>query len=136
MALTFARFTSQIEHVLRITPEVSQPLLYDLCGLNLGLIFELAVPSTSVVIQPLIDVDAIGGSRRGWRLVVGASAENLCRCTHWWGMGLGTWDRNGGGPSGLGVGTLGEEKWLLARTENSLGQRYAVVGHGIGICGE
>ena len=49
--------------MLRITPEVSQPLLYDLCGLNLGLIFELAVPSTSIVIQPLIDVNAIGERR-------------------------------------------------------------------------
>ena len=66
---------AQIEHVLRITPEVSQPLLYDLCGLNLGLIFELAVPSTSVVIQPLIDVNAIGETNR---------QTELCRSGQRW----------------------------------------------------
>ncbi|KAF0293977.1 Fibropellin-1 [Amphibalanus amphitrite] len=89
----------ELEHVLRITPEVSQPLLYDLCGLNLGLIFELAVPSTSVVIQPLIDVDAIGNQcppmraldsnvTRGFTCSTGevlnseSSNTNVPRCLH------------------------------------------------------
>ena len=75
--------SAQIEHVLRITPEVTQPLLYDLCGLNLGLIFELAVPSTSVVIQPLIDVNAIGETNRQMSLDVlardgGSGASHGC----------------------------------------------------------
>jgi hypothetical protein len=52
----------QIEYTLRIAPAVRQPLLYDLCGSTLSLIFDLSVPSTSEVIGPLLNVSAIGNT--------------------------------------------------------------------------
>lgn len=43
-----------------ILPAVRQPQLYDLCGSTLNLIFDLSVPYASAVIDPLINVSAIG----------------------------------------------------------------------------
>lgn len=54
-------------YTLRIKPAVSQTLLYDLCGSTLGLIFDLSVPSTSVVIEPILNItsQAVGGQCPG-----------------------------------------------------------------------
>ena len=53
-----------IEYVLRIDPAVHSKMLYDLCGSTLGLIFDLTVPSTSTVIEPLLNISSqqVGGS--------------------------------------------------------------------------
>ncbi|RWS09468.1 uncharacterized protein B4U79_12754 [Dinothrombium tinctorium] len=52
-----------IDYVLRIDPAVRQPLLYELCGSTLGLIFDLSVPSTSAIIEPILNISAsqVGG---------------------------------------------------------------------------
>ncbi|XP_028967225.1 uncharacterized protein LOC108863645 [Galendromus occidentalis] len=52
-----------IDYVVRIVPVVHQKLLYDLCGSTLGLIFDLSVPSTSALIEPILNISAqeIGG---------------------------------------------------------------------------
>lgn len=54
-------------YTLRIKPAVSQTLLYDLCGSTLGLIFDLSVPSTSVIIEPILNITslAVGGQCPG-----------------------------------------------------------------------
>lgn len=49
-----------MDFVLVILPAVKQPQLYDLCGSTLNLIFDLSVPHASAVIEPLINVSAIG----------------------------------------------------------------------------
>ncbi|XP_042883171.1 sushi, von Willebrand factor type A, EGF and pentraxin domain-containing protein 1-like isoform X2 [Penaeus japonicus] len=49
-------------YVLRITPEVKQKLLYDLCGSTLSLIFDLSVPSTSAVIEPILELSSVGNA--------------------------------------------------------------------------
>ncbi|XP_055948273.1 uncharacterized protein LOC129981454 isoform X2 [Argiope bruennichi] len=49
-----------IAYTIRIDPVVRQTLLYDLCGSTLGLIFDLSVPSTSVVIEPILNVSSQG----------------------------------------------------------------------------
>lgn len=49
----------QIDFVMSILPAVKQPKLYDLCGSTLNLIFDLSVPDTSVVIEPLLVVPSI-----------------------------------------------------------------------------
>lgn len=50
----------KIDFILAIIPIVRQPQLYELCGTTLGLIFDLSVPYASEVIQPLLNVSAIG----------------------------------------------------------------------------
>lgn len=50
----------KIDYILAIIPVVRQPQLYELCGSTLGLIFDLSVPYASEVIQPLLNVSAIG----------------------------------------------------------------------------
>ncbi|XP_075226178.1 sushi, von Willebrand factor type A, EGF and pentraxin domain-containing protein uif [Lycorma delicatula] len=50
----------QMDFILVILPAVKQPQLYDLCGSTLNLIFDLSVPHASAVIEPLINVSAIG----------------------------------------------------------------------------
>ena len=50
----------QMDFVLVIVPAVRQPQLYDLCGSTLNLIFDLSVPYASAVIEPLLNVSAIG----------------------------------------------------------------------------
>lgn len=50
----------KIDFVLAIVPIVRQPQLYELCGSTLRLIFDLSVPYASEVIQPLLNVSAIG----------------------------------------------------------------------------
>lgn len=52
---------------MRIKPAVSQTLLYDLCGSTLGLIFDLSVPSTSIIIEPILNItsQAVGGQCPG-----------------------------------------------------------------------
>lgn len=47
-----------ISYTLRIDPVVRQTLLYDLCGSTLGLIFDLSVPSTSAIIEPILNISA------------------------------------------------------------------------------
>ncbi|XP_063243609.1 sushi, von Willebrand factor type A, EGF and pentraxin domain-containing protein 1 isoform X2 [Bacillus rossius redtenbacheri] len=49
-----------MDFVLVIVPAVRQPQLYDLCGSTLNLIFDLSVPYASAVIEPLLNVSAIG----------------------------------------------------------------------------
>ncbi|KAF4522838.1 hypothetical protein B566_EDAN008100 [Ephemera danica] len=50
----------QMDFVLGVVPAVRQPQLYDLCGSTLNLIFDLSVPYASAVIEPLLNVSAIG----------------------------------------------------------------------------
>nr|CAD7258136.1 unnamed protein product [Timema shepardi] len=50
----------QMDFILVIVPAVRQPQLYDLCGSTLNLIFDLSVPYASAVIEPLLNVSAIG----------------------------------------------------------------------------
>ncbi|KAK7873875.1 hypothetical protein R5R35_005737 [Gryllus longicercus] len=50
----------QMDFILVIVPAVKQPQLYDLCGSTLNLIFDLSVPYASAVIEPLLNVSAIG----------------------------------------------------------------------------
>lgn len=45
-----------IGYTVRIDPVVRQTLLYDLCGSTLGLIFDLSVPSTSAIIEPILNI--------------------------------------------------------------------------------
>ncbi|XP_067122803.1 uncharacterized protein [Centruroides vittatus] len=58
-------------YTLRIDPVVRQPLLYDLCGSTLGLVFDLSVPSTSAVIEPLLNITAqnVGGRCPGLQAI-------------------------------------------------------------------
>lgn len=50
----------KVDYVLEIVPLVRQPQLYDLCGSTLNLMFDLSVPYASAVIEPLLNVSAIG----------------------------------------------------------------------------
>ena len=47
-----------IEYVLRVTPAVRSNMLYELCGSTLSLIFDLNVPSTSIIIEPILNITA------------------------------------------------------------------------------
>ncbi|GAB6028275.1 hypothetical protein CHUAL_002455 [Chamberlinius hualienensis] len=49
-----------IDFILRVDPAVKQPLIYDLCGSTLGLIFDLTVPGTNIIIESLLNVTAEG----------------------------------------------------------------------------
>lgn len=50
----------KIDFVLVVIPSVKQPQLFEFCGSSLNLIFDLSVPSASAVIEPLLNVSAIG----------------------------------------------------------------------------
>lgn len=50
----------KVDFIMAIIPAVRQPQLYDLCGSTLNLIFDLSVPYASAVIEPLLNVSAIG----------------------------------------------------------------------------
>lgn len=50
----------KIDYILNIVPVVRQPQLYDLCGSTLSLMFDLSVPYANAVIEPLLNVSAIG----------------------------------------------------------------------------
>lgn len=50
----------KIDYTLNIEPVVRQPQLYDLCGSTLNLMFDLSVPYANAVIEPLLNVSAIG----------------------------------------------------------------------------
>lgn len=50
----------KVDYILKIVPVVRQPQLYDLCGSTLNLMFDLSVPYASAVIEPLLNVSAIG----------------------------------------------------------------------------
>lgn len=50
----------KIDYTLNIEPVVRQPQLYDLCGSTLSLMFDLSVPYANAVIEPLLNVSAIG----------------------------------------------------------------------------
>ncbi|XP_074599235.1 sushi, von Willebrand factor type A, EGF and pentraxin domain-containing protein uif isoform X2 [Brevipalpus obovatus] len=47
-----------MEYVLRIDPAVHQPSLYEICGYTLGVIFDLSVPSTSMILEPILNISA------------------------------------------------------------------------------
>lgn len=47
-----------IEYVLRVKPAVRQSMLFELCGHTLSLIYDLNVPSTSIIIEPLLNISA------------------------------------------------------------------------------
>lgn len=49
-----------IDYKVAIDPAIRSPQLYDLCGSTLKLIFDLSVPYTSIVIEPLLSIQAIG----------------------------------------------------------------------------
>lgn len=49
-----------MDFIMSIVPEIRQPQLYDLCGSTLSLIFDLSVPYASKVIEPLLNISAIG----------------------------------------------------------------------------
>ena len=53
-----------ISYDLRVDPVVKQPVLYELCGSTLGLIFDLNVPSTSIMVEPILNItsEQIGGA--------------------------------------------------------------------------
>lgn len=50
----------QLEYVLQVSPTVRQTKLYDLCGSTLSLIFDLSVPQSSEVLEPILKVQSIG----------------------------------------------------------------------------
>ncbi|XP_077268738.1 sushi, von Willebrand factor type A, EGF and pentraxin domain-containing protein uif isoform X1 [Temnothorax americanus] len=50
----------KMDFVLVIVPAQRQPQLYDFCGSTLNLIFDLSIPYASAVIEPLLNVSAIG----------------------------------------------------------------------------
>ncbi|KAK6617037.1 hypothetical protein RUM44_005394 [Polyplax serrata] len=50
----------QMDFSLAISPAVRQPQLYELCGSTISLIFDLTVSYASQVIEPLLNVSAIG----------------------------------------------------------------------------
>lgn len=50
----------KVDYILDIVPIVRQPQLYDLCGSTLSLMFDLSVPYASAIIEPLLNVSAIG----------------------------------------------------------------------------
>ncbi|XP_076035426.1 sushi, von Willebrand factor type A, EGF and pentraxin domain-containing protein uif [Oratosquilla oratoria] len=52
--------TVLVKYILRITPDVMKPTIYDLCGYTMSLIFDLNVPSTSEVIAPVLNVTSVG----------------------------------------------------------------------------
>lgn len=47
-----------VEYVLRVKPAIRQNMLYELCGSTLNLIFDLNVPSTSAIIEPILNITA------------------------------------------------------------------------------
>ena len=49
-----------MDYTLVVVPAVQQPRLYDLCGTTLSLIFDLSVTIASAVLEPLLNVSAIG----------------------------------------------------------------------------
>ncbi|XP_045468348.1 sushi, von Willebrand factor type A, EGF and pentraxin domain-containing protein 1 isoform X2 [Harmonia axyridis] len=86
-----------IDYVLNIVPVIRQPQLYDLCGSTLNLVFDLSVPYASAVIDPLLNVAAIGNQcpplkglkssiTRGFTCSVGEvlnmDTNNVPRCLH------------------------------------------------------
>lgn len=50
----------KIDYILNIVPVIRQPQIYDLCGSTLNLMFDLSVPYANAVIEPLLNVSAIG----------------------------------------------------------------------------
>ena len=70
-----------IEYILQVNPAVRQPLLYELCGSTLGLIFDLSVPSTSAIIEPLLNISSsqVDGSCPGI-MALRSSAERGFTC--------------------------------------------------------
>ncbi|XP_015790438.1 uncharacterized protein LOC107367263 isoform X1 [Tetranychus urticae] len=56
-----------MEYILRIIPAVRQPSLYEICGYTLGVIFDLSVPSTSAILEPILNISAtqVGGTCPG-----------------------------------------------------------------------
>ncbi|KAK9881868.1 hypothetical protein WA026_018067 [Henosepilachna vigintioctopunctata] len=86
-----------IDYVLNVVPVVRQPQLYDLCGSTLNLMFDLSVPYASAVIEPLLNVAAIGNqcpplkalkssNTRGFTCSIGEvlnmDTNNVPRCLH------------------------------------------------------
>lgn len=105
MNVSFIRSSSTLldENVVRldftlvVIPAIKQTQLYDLCGSTLNLIFDLSVPSTSAVIEPLLSVANIGNQcpplkalksniARGFECNVGEvlnmDTSNVPRCLH------------------------------------------------------
>jgi len=57
-SISSKNYELNIEYVLRVTPTVRQNQLYELCGSTLNLIFDLNVPSTSMIIEPILNITA------------------------------------------------------------------------------
>lgn len=51
-----------IAYDLRVEPAFKQPSLYELCGSTLGIAFDLSVPATSTIIEPILNItsDQVG----------------------------------------------------------------------------
>lgn len=56
-----------MEYVLRIDSAIHQPSLYEICGSAMDLMFDLSVPSTSAILEPILNVSAaqVGGACPG-----------------------------------------------------------------------
>lgn len=50
----------KMDYILSIVPDNKQTQFYEHCGSTLSLIFDLSVPHASAVIEPLLNVSAIG----------------------------------------------------------------------------
>lgn len=51
----------EMTYTLMISPELPQPRVYDICGQTHDLIFDLGIPSTSKIIQDLLELPAVQG---------------------------------------------------------------------------
>ncbi|XP_059477749.1 uncharacterized protein LOC132198041 isoform X1 [Neocloeon triangulifer] len=83
--------------IIEVVPVIRQTQLYELCGSTLNLIFDLNVPYASAVIEPLLNVTAIGNqcpplkalnssTTRGFECGVGevlnSNTNDIPRCLH------------------------------------------------------
>ncbi|CAH1282118.1 unnamed protein product [Diabrotica balteata] len=87
----------KIDYILEIVPLYRQPQIYDLCGSTLNLMFDLSVPYANAVVEPLLNVAAIGNqcpplkalksiNERGFTCNVGEvlnmDTNDVPRCLH------------------------------------------------------
>ncbi|XP_028131495.1 sushi, von Willebrand factor type A, EGF and pentraxin domain-containing protein 1 isoform X2 [Diabrotica virgifera virgifera] len=87
----------RIDYILDIVPLYRQPQIYDLCGSTLNLMFDLSVPYANAVVEPLLNVAAIGNqcpplkalkstNERGFTCNVGEvlnmDTNDVPRCLH------------------------------------------------------
>lgn len=66
-----------MDFVLVVVPAISQTQLYEHCGATLSLIFDLSVPYASAVIEPLLNVSAIGNQCPPLRALKSSSSKGF-----------------------------------------------------------